>query len=888
MRQTKVISKRSVWMTAASLAWFCALGGNPAISAPAEPVVASARQVLPDTVVPSRYDMQITPDGAKMRFDGKVKIAISVKQATETITLNAADLTFSKVVLSGRETETPSLAFDPKVQTVTLGFSKPILPGDYTLSIDYAGKIYTQSQGLFAVDYDDANGKGQMLATQFQAPDARRFVPSWDEPGRKAVFALEVIVPEGRMALSNMPQTASQSLGGGLKKVSFAPSPKMSTYLLFLGVGDLERRTIKVGEVDVSVVTKRGDLDQGQTALEDAAKVLVQFDDYFGTPYPLPKLDNLAVPNGGGFSAMENWGAILYFDRVLLLDPSRSSELDRQNVYEVVAHEIAHQWFGNLVTMTWWDDLWLNEGFASWMATRVTDKMHPDWKPWLQAESGKEFALDLDAKASTHPIVQTVDTVEQASQAFDAITYQKGQAVIRMLENYSGETAFRDGVRAYMRKHAYGNTVTKDLWSAVETAANKPIVAIADDFARQPGVPLITLDSAVCKKGQTELTLSQGRFGLDEPSKARLSWRVPIQVAVLGQPGIQTILTDGAPVTKAVVAGCGPVKLNAGQAGYFRSAYAPGLQAPLVARFDALEASDQLGLLNDALALAKGGYAPMANYLDLSTKVGATSEPEVISQAVSTLRELSYLFDGEPRQGAVRAYGRSVLQPILAKIGWRPSAGESPRVALLRPWLISTLGRFDDPAVMAEAKRRFLAAPNDPEAMPGDIRSAIQAVALSHADQALFDVALNRVKTLKTQIEKNDLLGDLARVRDPALARQVLDLAISDAVPVTITPRMVGQVSGWHEAMAWQFALDHLDQIRKGLDSMASAGFMPNLLDGTHDPVMADTLAAYIEKTVPVEDRARANAALASARQGVRFKTEQLEKIDAWLRMKGF
>jgi aminopeptidase N len=361
-----VISKRSVWMTAASLAWFCALGGNPAISAPSEPVVASARQVLPDTVVPSRYDIQITPDGAKMRFDGKVKIAISVKQATHTLTLNAAELTFSKVVLSGHETETPSLVFDPKVQTVTLGFSKPILPGDYTLSIDYAGKIYTQSQGLFAVDYDDANGKGQMLVTQFEAPDARRFVPSWDEPGRKAIFAREVIVPEVRMALSNMPQTASQSLGGGLKKVSFAPSPKMSTYLLFLGVGDLERRTIKVGEVDVSVVTKRGDLDQGQTALEDAAKILVQFDDYFGMPYPLPKLDNLAVPNGGGFGAMENWGAILYFDRVLLLDPSRSSESDRQNVYATVAHEIAHQWFGDLVTCRDWAHLWLNEGFASY------------------------------------------------------------------------------------------------------------------------------------------------------------------------------------------------------------------------------------------------------------------------------------------------------------------------------------------------------------------------------------------------------------------------------------------------------------------------------------------------------------------------------------------
>jgi len=888
MRQMNRLSKKTLWLGAVSAACFFALGSGQALSAPAKAEPASQRQVLPDEVTPSRYDIQITPDAAKMRFDGKVTIAISVKRPTQNLTLNAADLSFSKVVLSGHEAETPKVTFDAEVQTAKIGFAAPIQPGDYSLTIDYAGQINTQSRGLFAVDYEDANGKGQMLVTQFEAPDARRFVPSWDEPSRKAVFALEAIVPEGRMALSNMPEMASQSLGGGLKKVQFAPSPKMSSYLLFFGVGDLERRTIKVGTVDVGVVTKRGDLDQGQVALEDAAKILVQYNDYFGTPYPLPKLDNLAVPNGGGFGAMENWGAILYFDRVLLLDPSRSNEADRQNVYSTVAHEVAHQWFGDLVTMAWWDDIWLNEGFASWMETRVADKMHPDWKVWLKEESGKEYAMSLDAKASTHPVVQTVNTVEQVSQAFDAITYQKGQAVIRMVEDYAGDGAFREAVRAYMRTHAYGNTVTQDLWSAVETAAQKPIMAIADDFVRQPGVPLITLESAVCSKGQTAITLRQGRFGLDEASKVSGAWRVPVRVSVLGQAGTQTVLTSGKPVTKAVIAGCGPIKLNAGQAGYFRSNYAPVLKAGLITRFNDLEPSDQLGLLNDGFALTQGGYAPIGDYLDLSSRLGAASDPTVMDRAQAVLGRLSDLFEGDPRQGAMGAYGRSVLNPVLAKIGWRPASGESPRVGLLRLSLISALGRFDDPTVVAEAKRRFLAADKDPQAMPGDIRSALQSVALSHADQPLFDEALRRARSAKSQMERNELFAAMAGVRDPALAKQVLDLAISDRVSVTIGPRLIQRLSDRHEVMAWQFSLDHLDRIGKGLDSMASAQFMPSLLSGTQDPAMAQTLADYIDKSVRPEDRARANAALGSARQNVRFKSEQRGRVDSWLRKKGF
>ena len=316
------------------------------------------------------------------------------------------------------------------------------------------------------------------MFTQFENSDARRFVPSWDEPGRKATFELTATVPADQMAVSNMPIRSTDVLPGGRKRVHFATTPKMSSYLLFFGSGDFERIHRNVDGVDVGVVVKRGDTAQAAFALDAASDILPYYNDYFGTPYPLPKLDLIAAPGSSQFfGAMENWGAIFYFERDLLIDPRISTERDKQGVYLVIAHEMAHQWFGDLVTMAWWDDLWLNEGFASWMENKVTDHFHPEWKIWLQALRDKQSAMQEDARDGTHPIVTPINDVLQASSAFDSITYSKGAAVIRMLESYLGEDAFRDGVRRYIHDHAYGNTTTDDLWAAMDRgsqAAHKP------------------------------------------------------------------------------------------------------------------------------------------------------------------------------------------------------------------------------------------------------------------------------------------------------------------------------------------------------------------------------------------------------------------------------
>ena len=329
----------------------------------------------------------------------------------------------------------------------------------------------------------------------------------------------------------------------------------------------------KVDGVVVSVVARTGSASKGQFALESATKLLKYYNEFFGIRYPLPKLDLIAAPGGGGFSAMENWGAILYFEKSLLLDPELSTESDRQRVFVVVAHEMAHQWFGNLVTMQWWDNLWLNEGFASWMQNKATDYFYPGWAIWLQSESARQEAMRQNSKRTTHAVVQPVASGE-ADQAFDAITYRKGQAVIRMLESYVGEEIFKTGVRAYMQRYAYGNTVTDDLWAEIENAGGTNIKTIADDFTLQPGVPLINVENSRQEGEHVKLTVRQGRFGVDAPSQEPRVWHTPVSAAsVVGAGKETTVLAAGEDPVGLDVSGVLPVKINIHQAAYFRSKY---------------------------------------------------------------------------------------------------------------------------------------------------------------------------------------------------------------------------------------------------------------------------------------------------------------------------
>ena len=450
-------------VTAAITLALCAATFQASAQTPAErsraarPPVVRATTQLPRNVQPTNYDIEVVPNAETMTFDGKVRINIDVLEPTDRIVLNAVDMSFANVQLgrtNGKNLK-PKTGIDAAAQTATFTFDQPLPVGSYLLSMDYSGKINTQANGLFALDYDSEAGKQRALYTQFEAPDARRFVPSWDEPNYKATFNLVATVPASQMAISNMPVAQSNDLPGGKRLVRFQTSPKMSTYLLFFALGDFERATDTVDGTEVGVVATRGKVDQAAGALEASRLVLKEYNDYFGVAYPLPKLDNVAAPGSSQFfSAMENWGAILSFEYILLADPKISTIGNVQGIFSVAAHEIAHQWFGNLVTMSWWDDLWLNEGFATWMAARATEKFHPEWNTRLNAVGSREGAMGRDAVATTHPVVQKIETVDQLGQAFDAITYQKGGAVIGMLEDYVGLGA---GAHSMVWPHRFGN-----------------------------------------------------------------------------------------------------------------------------------------------------------------------------------------------------------------------------------------------------------------------------------------------------------------------------------------------------------------------------------------------------------------------------------------------
>lgn len=849
--------------------------------------VDQAPTQLPRTIRPTHYDIAIVPDAAKLRFSGTAGIDIDVLQATDRIVLNAIDMTFPKVVLNA-DAGAPALAspkvdIDAQTQTASFVFAHTLAPGHYRLMLDYTGKIGTQANGLFAIDYDTKDGKQRALYTQFENSDARRFMPCWDEPAYKATFTLSADVPAAQMAVSNMPAAQSLDIGNGMKRVRFMTTPKMSSYLLFFGLGDFDRATTKLGDTEIGVITQKGKSAQAAFALDSAKAILAEYNDYFGTPYPLPKLDNIASPGQSAFfGAMENWGAIYTFEYAMLLDPAIATQASREWVFVFEAHEMAHQWFGDLVTMRWWDDLWLNEGFASWMEGRMTAKLHPEWHAELEAVGTREGAMARDAVATTHPVVQHIATVEQASQAFDSITYSKGESVIRMLEAYVGADAWRDGVRLYMKQHAYGNTTSDDLWHAIEQASGKPIMAIAHDFTLQPGVPMIEVTSATCQGGNTTLELTQGEFSKDRPDKTPLHWQVPVIAQVPGHDAARTLVRDGH--ATLTVPGCGAVVVNAGQTGYYRTLYAPTQRAVIAREFGKLAAIDQLGILGDAWALGMAGRVPASTWFDLAQSVPADADPQVWADIADTLSSLDgYYRAGTPQRAAFRRFAIARLRPIFAKIGWSARSGEPDPVVNLRAQLLETLGGLGDADIIAEARRRYAAQISDPQAMPPELRMTILGIVAAHADAATWDRLHAAAKVEPTPLVKDRLYGLLASAADAKLAQRALDLALSDEPGATDSALMISAVSRRHPELAFDFATAHRTQVDARVDSTSRSRYYPGLASSSLDPAMIGKVEAFATAHIAPTSRRAADTAIANIRYRIGVREQRLPAVDAWL-----
>jgi aminopeptidase N len=883
MRDCRWLRSGRASLVAATLVAVLVAAPGPGAAEPLYSFAATPGR-LPKTVVPLHYVIDLKPDLESLVISGSEMVDIEVLQPTDRLVLNAVNMTLDAAALDGETGQVAEISLDAAAETATLTFPRTLAVGPHKLKIAFTAHINKFGRGLYWVDYPTPEGRKRMIASQLEPADARRIFPCWDEPAFKASFALAVTVPQALAAVSNMPAAGEQPAGDGLKRVSFAPTPKMSSYLFVLVAGELEAITSEADGVAVNVVTTRGKREHGRFALDSAVALLKYFNDYFGAKYPLPKLDLIAVPGGFG-GAMENWGGIVFFESRLLFDPASSAPGAQRGIFSILAHEMAHQWFGDLVTMAWWDNLWLNEGFATWMQAKAAERFHPDWQVWLNGNGAKQGAMDDDARSTTHPIQQPVANESEAMAAFDGITYNKGQAFIRMLENYLGEDIFRDGIRRYMRDHAYSNATTADLWQALEAASGKPVAGMAAAFTEQPGVPLV-MSEARCAGGRQRLVLRNERFTIHDPTPRPQRWPVPVAFGAPGAAPGNTVLVDNG--TAEVEAGpCGePVKLNLGDVGYYRVQYDAASQAALARSIGTMAAADRVNVLADTWALVEAGRAAPAAYLDLLDTIAGDDDRAVWDQAIRSLNRLDHLDRGRPARPALQAYARARLRPVFARLSWDAAGEAGSDRALLRARLIRTLGELGDADILAEANRRFAGFLADPESLRPDLREPVIHLAGRTADRATHDTLLALARKATNTEERVRYYLAAASALDPTLAQETLALTLTDELPTTIVGGVIFAAAGEHRDLALAFVQANFAALAARQGPSFRDYFVSNLMAGFADPVRADELANFAPVQRTSGGRIVAARAMELIRTNADFRARQLVAVEEWIQQR--
>jgi aminopeptidase N len=801
---------------------------------------------LPKDVVPVQYAAHLIPNLADNTFLGSETVEIDVLSTTSTIMLNVVNIAIDAASLSGKDIGELRLIpqVDKEQQTLSFYLAQPLAPGRYKLALKFHGLINREARGMFHMNYKVGAADKTMIATTMEPTDARRLLPSWDEPSFRATFKLTVDVPASFKAYSNTPVEKQEKLDGGLQRIWFGVTPKMPSYLVVLVAGELERLGGKQDGIDIGVVTTEGKLGSAAYPLAVTRDVVRYYNNYFGLPYPLAKLDQIAIP--GGFNgAMENWGGIVYNEAALLYDPHKSPDDVKQLTFSVNAHEVAHQWFGNLVTMAWWDNLWLNEGFASWMAAKATDHFHPEWRPFLDGQVEREDVLNLDAGKTTHPIQTPVLNEAQAANAFDAITYGKGQAFLRMLEAYLGEEPFRKGIRAYMAKHQYSNTTSADLWMALEKASGKPVEKLASDWTTQPGFPLLKV-AQVCEDGKRKVTLSQEQFRLDEPAAQKRLWNVPVQVGTVNGKAYYTLLSG--PSTTLVQGGCdGTLVVDPASVGFFRVQYDQASFDALAGQVAKLPDTTRLKLQADAWGMVMADRMQLDSYLKLVAKYGAEPRYAVWDAILNNLSTIDKLAAGEPERPLVRRFLIDLASPKFARLGWDEKAGESMEDRQLRSRLAGVLARAGDPAAIAQGRARFKRYLADPSSVSPSMIDFVMNVAGRYADPATYDALAERAVQTQSNEERNRFSGALARSNDPALAGRTLQMALSPQLPPQLTTMIVPMVAGSeHIDQAWAFAVANRDALARNMDAIGQNHAFSGIVASSSNPAHADMMEAYV------------------------------------------
>jgi len=852
---------------------------------------------LPENVKPVSYDIHITTDLKDYQFWGHERIVIDVKERSETITFHSKDLTIPKesVVLHVGDEAIPvaDVTFEEENDSCTVKLSRAIEPGTagVSLELDFKAPLRDILCGYYRAPYDVVDEKtGEKIhkymgVTQFEATDARRAFPCWDEPERKATFLLSLTFDSSLMALSNMPIENTKDNGNGTKTVSFQRTPIMSTYLLAFIVGEFDFVTMKNAHgVQVSVYTPPGKSEQARFALDMGAWCLDFYSDYFAIDFPLPKCDMVAITNFDA-GAMENWGLVTYRERALLFDEATSSTRIKAYVASVVAHELAHQWFGNLVTMKWWNDLWLNEGFATYMQFFATDKRHPEWQFWTHFLF-EEFldGITLDAKPSTHKISLPVSKTCDISQMFDPISYSKGASVIRMLATYIGEEKFRDGLRVYLNRHKYSNTSTSDLWAAIHEVSGVDVANLMYGWTNRPGFPIIR----VSRNAETgAITLKQERMYSVPPEEkkedAETVWWIPLHFDSnnAGWKSRTVVVRDKEVTLSDVPLKDGEwLKVNGGQTEFVRVLYEdPAMFDALCSAMKSKEMSsdDRVGFLSDAFALSRAGYVKPCDAFKAALALDEEEDSTVIDELSTDVGGVEALFAGtEDLAEAGRKLTIRVFSKMGKKFGLEPKEGESELITIARATVLARLALAEDEEYVKVALHMFEKDRDGSAKLPKDFRSLVYKVVMKSGTKEQQDALIDLYKTSSVLDEKLSVIASIGGVKEEKRAEELLGWALfSGEVKTQDMIYIFRGMSSSQGALLWKMTQEHWDWI---YDTFRESGFtfgriLGGVVSGACDAAMIDVFRKFF-----------ADKDVASATQSIEHGYATILSKSRWLK----
>lgn len=871
--------------------------------APGSVATYQGRIVLPTNVVPKHYDVTLEPDFEKFTFEGSVCIDLDVAEDSKTISHNTNDIKIHSTSVHADGvlvTDSPTLSYDKDTQTTVIELGKDLKKGQKVqLRHTYTGELNDKMAGFYRSKTKD----GKYLAvTQFEATDARRALPCFDEPALKAEFTVTLVADEGLTCLSNMDEastaTVESKTGGSKKKaVKFNRSPKMSTYLLAFIVGELKSISTDKFRLPIKVwMTPEQKEEDGAFSLEVAAKTLAFYEKAFEAPFPLPKMDMVAIPDFAA-GAMENWGLITYRVVDLLFDQKTSGASTRERVAEVVQHELAHQWFGNLVTMDFWDGLWLNEGFATWMSWYSCNEFYPEWKVWETfVIDTLQGALGLDGLRSSHPVEVPVHRAEDINQIFDSISYSKGSAVLRMISKYIGEETFIDGVRRYIKKHAFGNTQTGDLWAALSEASGKDIPKVMDVWTKKIGYPVITVSE---NSSEGSITVKQNRFlrtGDVKPEEDEVLY--PVILGLKNQNGIneQLMLTEREQTFK-VPGGLDFYKLNADHSGLFRTNYKPERLTKLgeAAQSGKLTTEDRAGMIADAGVLAASGYGKTSGILALLESFNTEKQFIVWNEIMTRINALrnTWMFEDDAVKDSLKAFQLSLCSAKAHELGWEFSEDEDHIMSQFKALMFGSAGLSGDKKIMAAAREMFdKFKKGDFDAVHPNLRGSVFAMCVRDGDESDWQALLDRFHSAPTADERNTCLRALGRTKDDKIVAKTLDLALSGQVKMQDIYMPIGGLSSTAKGIEARFAwmTKNWDLLVENLPP--SMTMLSSVVSICVNGFTNDAQKAKVEDFFKDKDKKGFNRSLEQSFDSIQAKANWLnrdrEDVENWLKQKGY